>query len=650
LFAQKSEITAGELKEYTGFLASDSLKGRKPGTAEINVAADYIRDHFNAAGLKLLDDNGFQWFDVVTDVKVGENNSFYVDGKECSLFNVKAGVNQLRKGMSPDEVIEIINHSQSNPVIIKNEMSISHTDDYGKKKSDELFWQINGCKLHFINRALIDIEPSDQNTYMPIAFSSNGIVTADVVFVGYGFNIEQDSLKWDDYADVNVQGKWAMILRADPELDNPDSKFIPYSDMRSKVLTARDKGAVGVLLVTPVGLDKDDKLMPLVVENNEVTAGIPVINITRKVANMILQRSGFTVGKADSAIIASKAPGSFETGAIVDAFTDVEQQREKTANVVAMLEGTDPLLKDEYLVVGAHYDHLGFGGTGSGSRMPDTVAVHNGADDNASGTALVMELAGRLAVEKPARSILFVAFSAEEIGLIGSKYFIDHSPVEVRKIKTMFNFDMVGRFDKEKNAIAVSGTGTSAEADSMLKTLEGSVPFGVTHAPDGYGPSDHAAFYSSNIPVFYFTTGVHTDYHTPFDDTDKLDFEAAKQVGDFAAGVILAVDRLPEALTFRESGKKEQAGRTGRRLKVTLGIMPDFAGTEKKGLRVDGVTKDGPADRGGMKKGDVIINLNGMTVGNIYEYMSRLQKLKHGMTVNVEVIRGEKNEILLIQL
>jgi hypothetical protein len=574
LFAQKSEITAVELKEYIGFLASDSLKGRKPGTAEINVAADYIRDHFKAAGLKLLGDNGFQWFDVVTDVKLGTNNRL-VAGDSAGVL----------------------------------------------KKS-----------------------------FTPLSFSASAQVNAPVVFAGYGFDIDSDSLKWSDYRGVDVRGKWAMILRADPDLDNPDSRFIPYSDVRSKVLTAKDKGAAGVLLVTPVGLDKDDKLMPLVVENNEVTAGIPVINISRKMANLILRKSGFTVGTIDSVLIASKAPGSFETGVAVDAATDVEQQREKTANVVAMLEGTDPVLKDEYLVVGAHYDHLGFGGAGSGSRMPDTVAVHNGADDNASGAALVMELAGRLAVEKLARSILFVAFSAEEIGLIGSKYFVDHPPVELKKIRTMFNFDMVGRFDKEKNAIAVSGTGTSAEADSILKTLEGSLPFGVTHAPDGYGPSDHAAFYSSNIPVFYFTTGVHTDYHTPFDDTEKLDFEVEKQIGDFAAGAILAVDRLPEALTFRESGKKEQAGRTGRRLKVTLGIMPDFAGSEKKGLRVDGVTKDGPADRGGMKKGDIIINLNGMTVGNIYEYMSRLQKLKHGMTVNVEVIRGERNEILLIQL
>ncbi len=576
LYAQKGQISAKDIHEYVGFLASDSLKGRKPGTAEINVAATYIRDHFIAAGLKPMEDKGFQWFEIVTDVSLGENNSLSFDGFEATI----------------------------------------------------------------------------RKDYIPLSFSSSAKVNAPVVFAGYGFDIDIDSLKWSDYRGVDVKGKWVMVFRADPDLDNSDSKFIQYSDVRSKVLTAKDKGAAGVLLITPKGVEKEDKLMSLVAENNEVTAGIPILNITRDLANKMLKKTGITIDSLDRAIIASKAPNSFLTAVTLNGTADAVQKREKTANVVALLEGSDPVLKDEYLVIGGQYDHLGFGGAGSGSRMPDTVAVHNGADDNASGTAMVMALANRFGPEKgkTKRSIIFVAFSAEEIGLIGSKYFVNHPPVDVKKIKTMFNFDMVGRFDKEKNSISISGTGTSVEADSILKPLESNLSFSVVHSPDGYGPSDHAAFYSSNIPVFYFNTGVHTDYHTPFDDTEMLDFEAEKKVGDFAASIILTVDNLPQALTFKESGKKEQSGRTGRKLKVTLGIMPDFAGTEKKGLRIDGVTKDAPADKGGMKKGDIITGINGMPVGNIYEYMSRLQKLKHGMTVNVEVIRDGKNQVLIIQL
>ena len=214
----------------------------------------------------------------------------------------------------------------------------------------------------------------------------------------------------------------------------------------------------------------------------------------------------------------------------------------------------------------------------------------------------------------------------------------------------MFNFDMVGRFDKEKNSISVSGTGTSLESDSIIKKYETGLSFTVTHSPDGYGPSDHAAFYSANIPVFYFSTGAHTDYHTPIGDAEKLDYEKEKEIGDFAYNIIMDVNKMSVPLAFRQSGSKESAGRGGRRLKVTLGIMPDFAGSEKQGLRVDGVTKGGPADKGGLLKGDIIISINGMKVKDIYEYMSRLGKLKHGQTISVEVIREEKNEVLLIQL
>ena len=494
------------------------------------------------------------------------------------------------------------------------------------------------------------IDGTIKKDWIPLSFSSSTKVDAPVVFAGFGLDIDADSLKWSDFKGVDLKGKWAMIFRGDPEPDVADSKFIPFGDIRSKVLTVKDKGAAGVLLVTPVSVEKEDKLMPLAAENNDVTAGIPVVNITRELANKMLKQKAITVDSLERLIIASKAPHSFETGIPVMGNVDIILQHEKTANVVAMIEGSDPALKNEFLVVGAHYDHLGFGGSGSGSRMPDTNAVHNGADDNASGTAMVMALANRLSSENVKRSIIFVAFSGEEIGLLGSKYFVNNPLVEVKRIKGMFNFDMVGRFDKEKNSISVSGTGTSAEADSLLKMLETNLSFSVVHASDGYGPSDHAAFYSSNIPVFYFNTGVHTDYHTPFDDTDKIDFEAEKKIGDFATQVILTVDGMPKALTFREAGKKDSGGKGGRRLKVTLGIMPDFAGTEKAGLRIDGVTKDGPADKGGMKKGDIITGINGMKVGNIYEYMSRLQKLKKGMTVNVEIIREGKNTVLLIQL
>jgi len=577
LAQRSSEITARELKKDVGYLASDSLKGRKPGTPEAGLAASFIKKEFVADHLKLMCDKGYQNFEIITDATAGPHNVLKFEG--C-------------------------------------------TGEPGKD-------------------------------FTPLVYSSNAGVSAFVSFVGYGFDIKTDSLKWNDYAGIDVTGKWVIIFRADPELDNSESKFIPFSELRGKVLTAKDHGAAGVLVVSTVALDKEDKLMALHTENNDVTSGIPVIHIKRSVADLLLKSSGYKADSLEKILNRNKSPKSFDLPqANVYGVTDVILKRTTTANVIGVLVGQDPVLKNEYIVVGGHYDHLGYGGPGSGSRMPDTVAIHNGADDNASGTAMVMELAGKIAAVKYnlKRSVIFVAFSGEEMGLLGSKYFVDHPPVDLKKIKAMFNFDMVGRFDKEKNSISISGTGTSAEGDSILRLFEAGLPFAVTHSPDGYGPSDHASFYSNNIPVFFFTTGVHMDYHTPLDDADKLDYEAEKTIGDFSSKLIMNVDQMKKALTFKESGKKESGGRSGRRYKVTLGIMPDFAGSEKKGLRVDGVTKEGPADKGGMLKGDVIISINGMSVGNIYEYMSRLGKLGKGQTISVEVIRNEKNVVLLIQL
>ncbi len=576
-YSQRSAgITVKDLKADVYYLASDDLTGRKPGTPGGDKAAAYIRTQFKDAGLKLLGEDGYQNFSIVTTITAGENNQF--------LFN----------------------------------------DFIGTIKKD----------------------------FMPLSYASNGELKAAVVFAGYGFDISQDSLKWNDYAGLDVQGKWVLIFRGDPETDNNDSKFIPFSENRGKVLVAKDHGAAGVIFVTPPGVEKDDKLPALFSENNDVTAGIPVIQVKREVANLLLAATGMKVDSLERLMVKTHKTKAIELPVVLKGSAELVIGKANAMNVIGMIEGSDPVLKNEYIVIGGHYDHLGMGGPGSGSRVPDTSAIHNGADDNASGTAMVIEMAGNLSSMKAQlkRSVIFVAFTGEEMGLLGSKYFVDHPPVPLKQIKAMFNFDMVGRYDQEKKAISLSGTGTSLEADSVIKIHESGLPFAVTHSPDGYGPSDHAAFYSSNIPVFYFTTGAHIDYHTPLDDANKLDYSMEKTLGEFASAIILDVDRMNKPLTFKESGKKESAGRSGRRLKVTLGIMPDFAGTEKNGLRVDGVTKDAPAYKGGMLKGDIITSIDGMKVGNIYEYMSRLGKLKHGQTISVEVLRNGKTEILVIQL
>jgi membrane-associated protease RseP (regulator of RpoE activity) len=336
----------------------------------------------------------------------------------------------------------------------------------------------------------------------------------------------------------------------------------------------------------------------------------------------------------------------------VDATTEVLQEKVTARNIVGMLEGSDPVLKNSYLIVGAHYYHLGMGGPGSGSRFLDSLAIHPGADDNASGVVGILELAAYLSLEKVPlkRSVVFVAFDGEELGILGSRYFTDNQLIDLKKADAMINFDMIGRLKTDSPSIMVGGTGTSKESETILNSLN---TFGIkmSFSPEGYGPSDHASFYADNIPVFFFTTGAHEDYHTPGDVWQKINFEGEKNVLEIGKQLIVTLANKDENLTFQEAGPKQQeGGRASYRFKVTLGIMPDFTSTVQGGLGVGGVKKDGPAYKGGMLKGDVITAIDGKQVNDIYDYMNRLKKLQPGQVISVDVLRQEKKVVLIIQL
>ena len=202
----------------------------------------------------------------------------------------------------------------------------------------------------------------------------------------------------------------------------------------------------------------------------------------------------------------------------------------------------------------------------------------------------------------------------------------------------MINFDMIGRLKTENPAVMIGGTGTSAESEAILSSLNTGT-MKLSFSPEGYGPSDHASFYAENIPVFFFSTGAHEDYHTPDDDWDRLNYEGEKNVLEIGKQLVTNTGNRDEILTFQEAGPKEQeGGRAGYRFKVTLGIMPDFTSTVEGGLGVGGVKKDGPAYKGGMLKGDVITAIDGKQVNDIYDYMNRLKKLQPGQVISVDVI------------
>lgn len=489
--------------------------------------------------------------------------------------------------------------------------------------------------------------------FQPFSFSTSDSLSARVIFAGFGITGESDSLKWDDYKGLDIKGNWVLVLRGDPEPDNPSSAFIPMASDRAKALAAKDKGAAGILLVTPSSIDRSDKPIDITFDKSVSDAGLPVISVTRKLASQLLNLPATSIDSIEKVMLSGKKPVVFSTNTILTAKTDIIREKAVSRNVVFILKGTDPVLSNEYVLVGAHYDHLGMGGEGSGSRVPDESAIHYGADDNASGVASLLELARYFSANKSlaSRSIIFVAFGAEEMGIIGARYFTEHSPVPLKSIKAMINMDMVGRLVEGNSVINISGTGTSNVTDSLINIYEKNRIFTIKRVPDGYGPSDHAAFYTAGVPVSFITTGAHGDYHTPQDSPDKLNYNGQLQITMFTADLLSGFSKLSKPPVFAEAGTRKEAGHYGRNLKVTLGIMPDVSGAETSGgMKVEGTRKGAPAERAGMLKGDIITAINGMKVGNIYDYMSRLGKLKPGDVVNVEILRNDKTEILIIQL
>ena len=325
------------------------------------------------------------------------------------------------------------------------------------------------------------------------------------------------------------------------------------------------------------------------------------------------------------------------------------EQERTTHNIIAVLPGKDKRLKHEYIVVGSHYDHLGLGGKDSGSRRPDTLGVHPGADDNASGDAVVLELAKHFKKVRSPRSIIFAFFGAEEQGLVGSKNFLEwmkkddaqriNLPAEKKDIVAMVNLDMVGRM--RDHAMSVSGTGTSSEFKTIVEQVAEQTHLNVSCTPDGYGPSDHASFVAQEIPVLFLTTGGHMEYHTPDDVPSTLNYDGMQQTLDFSKELISRLASLPTTPDYISvpSTNKMKHGK----FKVTLGLMPDVMGASRiPGLRADIVVAGKSAHNAGIRSGDVIQEIDGKPVTNMDDYMQRLSELEPDTTIPVKVLRGEE--------
>ena len=438
-----------------------------------------------------------------------------------------------------------------------------------------------------------------------------------------------------------------LILRGDPEPEKSVSGFIPFNGDRDKALLAKDMGAKGVLMVSGPATDANDTFESL--SQGDYSVEIPVLRIKRGVADKILKGTNNSVAELEKRINSAMKPGGFTTGTKVYAGSEIIKTKSTTRNVVMVVPGDDELLKNEYVIIGGHFDHLGMGG--SSSRARDTVAVHHGADDNASGISLMIELAEKFALTKEShkRTLIFAAFSGEESGLLGSKYFTDNPPVDLTKVNAMINLDMIGRL-KDSSSLQIGGAGTAEGLKKLVRSLSDTTNVTLAFSDEGYGPSDHSSFYGKNIPVLFYSTGAHLDYHTPSDTWDKINYPGMVMISDLIFNVAAEFANNPERLKFTEAGPKVEMNRMMRRKGVTLGIMPDFAGNVQNGLRADFVTPGKPAALGGMKNGDIITSIEGKRVNNIQDYMYRMGQLKHGQTISVEVLRKGKTEVLLIQL
>jgi hypothetical protein len=653
--AGPSAPDAARLRAHVSYLASEKLEGRRTGTpgaqeAALYVAREFMRLRLSPGGNAPTDDlserSYLQEFPYVASVGLGAGNAL------TATRRVAAG-------------------TQGAPLAI-------------------------------------DFKVGDD--WMPLGFGSNAKMEGGVVFVGHG--ITDAAQNHDDYKGADVAGKVALAFAGTPDGDNPHGRFTRAGEPRFKAAAARAAGARALLLVAAEEDFKNDKLSRLRYDNSGGDAGLPVAAVSRQAAAKLL-------GLGDSALLAVfektvRARAGTQPGAeaavkldeaavrevVISLTTDVVRRNAPAANVVGVLEGSDARLKSEAIVVGAHYDHLGRGGEGSGSlgREGD---VHFGADDNASGTAGLIELA-RLFSREPQlmrRTVVFVAFGGEEEGLIGSSFYVRNPARPLEQTVAMLNMDMIGRL--RGDVLNVGGVGTASEWRSIVEeenkgykvTLDPSITgappeakgeaaraeeakgadgksdrraekrksddaplpivvtgtngrAAVTATPaerfalrlneDGYGPSDHSAFYARRVPVLFFFTGSHEDYHKPTDTAERVNYDGQARVLQFVRDVVYRLQSRDRRPTYAVAKSEANARSTG--FKVSLGTVPSY-GDSTDGLKLDAVREGSPAAAAGLKAGDKIVRLAGRDVRNVYDYTQALSGMKAGQEYEVEVMR-----------
>lgn len=483
-----------------------------------------------------------------------------------------------------------------------------------------------------------ETNPEVNKDYIPLSFSDNQSTEGQLVFAGYG--ISAKDLNYDDYDNIDAKDKVVVVFRNQPDTRTPHSKFEQYSSLRYKTTNARDKGAKGIIFINTN--DKpDDPLIELKYDNASKISGISVIQIKRNILDFL------NLTDLQNKIDSTLSPESFiiEPSIKIHLSTEVKEIQGKSVNVAGYIEPLNNKYPDEYLVIGAHFDHLGWGEQNSlyvGKPM-----IHNGADDNASGTSGLLELAEKFASikDKIDRKIVFISFSGEELGLLGSAYTVNHFPLPLENAEAMINMDMIGRLN-DKNELIVYGTGTSSKWKSLLDN-KNDYDFNLTFNDEGFGPSDHASFYGKKVPVLFFFTGTHSDYHKPSDDADKINSKGEEKVVKYVFDVADAIVNSGSKPDYISVERKDNGKMTGT--KVYVGTVPNFAGNVD-GYLLGGVTEGSPAAKAGLKEGDIIVQFGNKKISNLYDFTYALGDHVPGEKVDVIVLRGNETLTFKIEL
>lgn len=452
--------------------------------------------------------------------------------------------------------------------------------------------------------------------WIPYGFSARGQADAPALYGEYG--ITRPGEPEDVYSRADLHGKIVVVEAGDP--NSPDGRSL-YADPHFKARVAAERGAAALIVLL-----RPDHPLPDPTTELRPSAGIPALAARGAAADAI----------RDAA----------RRGASIRLHTAIEPRMEQARNVAAVLPGTDPRLRGRIIVIGAHYDHLGRGG--EGSLAPDaTGTIHNGADDNASGTAAMLEIARRLATgpQRPGHSTLFLAFSGEERGLLGSAHYVSHPTVPLDSVIAMLNLDMVGRLRDDR--LTVMGVGTAKEWRAIIEQANARLPrpFTLALTDDGFGPSDHSSFYARGIPVLHLFTNAHEDYHRPTDDWDRLNAEGLERVLSFVTEIVRSLAPYPQLTAIAQAGDPHARGEApaapGPSYGPYLGTIPDFSPVDF-GVRITGVREGSPAAQAGLKPNDVIVAFDGKEIPDIYAYTYALRARTPGDTVHITVLRDGK--------